>query len=384
MKVFCDECKRQINTKVKDFSLYSKILCSECTDKFDWDKEINYYIFSEKNFKPGDSHLFVISFCSNCHKPKIMRKDKIINGLDKYGYHLCDKCNRIRQANKNLEILNGENWHKIHSTEKCIEAYRKQALSNLQKINTEEGIKRRKDNGTFERAHKTRLKNGFYSNKFGIAYRFCEKCGKETLHNGMICKICHPEVLPGNPKTGEIFREKWKDKDYREHMLKILKERWETNPILGSPYIRDENGYITHINNISIKEWYSSIQNRFINFNEENFIFIPTGRTQKSNKRNSLLDDYLVKENITWFVYIKFDELGHPLVAGKSGSRLVNSSGCDVIFDRSQYGGPARQYLIENNIDWDKTQIAIYRCDTEKEAYKKEKEIQEKYNLFGS
>lgn len=40
--VFCDECKKQIDTRIKDFSFYSKILCSECTDKFDWNKRIDY------------------------------------------------------------------------------------------------------------------------------------------------------------------------------------------------------------------------------------------------------------------------------------------------------------------------------------------------------
>ena len=38
----------------------------------------------------------------------------------------------------------------------------------------------------------------------------------------------------------------------------------------------------------------------------------------------------------------------------------------------------------DNKITWNKTQIAICKCNTEQEALTLEKEIQIKYNLFGS
>lgn len=116
----------------------------------------------------------------------------------------------------------------------------------------------------------------------------------------------------------------------------------------------------------------------------DGFEFISTGRTQESNNTNSILNSILTSKNIKWFVYIKYDEYGTPLVVGKSGSKLVNISGCDVVFDKNPDGGPARQYLINRNIDWNKTQIAICKCNSEQEAFDKEKEIHDKYGLFYS
>lgn len=149
-------------------------------------------------------------------------------------------------------------------------------------------------------------------------------------------------------------------------------------------YTRNRRGYITHINNIPIQQWYNNIQFQEIKFNELSFFMIPTGRPQNSDQRNSLLDDYLVKNNINWFVYIKFDELGNPLVVGKTGSKFVNSSGCDVTFDKNINGEPARQYLIEKNLDWDKTQIMISKCNSEQESLELEYKIAVKYKLFYS
>lgn len=121
------------------------------------------------------------------------------------------------------------------------------------------------------------------------------------------------------------------------------------------------------------------------------FTIIPTFRDQNSTSwkgRREMFEDLLVKQNIKWFVYIKYAKnlfgKNFPLVVGKSGSKLVNNSGSDVSFSEDSNHGPARRYLKENNFEWNKTYIAIYPCETEREAYNKEKEIAIKYKLFES
>lgn len=121
------------------------------------------------------------------------------------------------------------------------------------------------------------------------------------------------------------------------------------------------------------------------------FIDIPTFRTQKSNSwtgaRNAF-ESYLIENNITWFIYIKYYidayAASRPLVVGKTGSRLVNKAGTDVSFSTDITDGPARIFLYENNLTWDKTKISIIKCDSEKEALKLEKEMLEKLSLFSS
>ena len=223
------------------------------------------------------------------------------------------------------------------------------------------------------RAHYWEIyKNNEVSNKdYLVAKEYCEK-------QIQIMKKC-------NDKASYFWQIYLNNETYNKDFT-IAKEYCEkqTKNLNKNIYVRDSKGYITHINDIPIQEFYDNIQHSKIKFNESDFFVIQTGRTQDSTKRNSLLDDYLVKNNIGWFVYIKFDELGNPLVVGKSGSKLVNCSGCDVSFDKNPDGGPARQYLIDKDLDWDKTQIFIYRCETEQEALSKEIEIGVKYNLFFS
>lgn len=121
------------------------------------------------------------------------------------------------------------------------------------------------------------------------------------------------------------------------------------------------------------------------------FTIIPTFRDQNSTSwegKREMFEDSLVKQNIKWFVYIKYakniSDKNFPLVVGKSGSKLVNNSGSDVSFSEDPNDGPSRKYLKDNNFEWNKTYIAVYPCETESEAYSKEKEIVMKYKLFES
>lgn len=121
------------------------------------------------------------------------------------------------------------------------------------------------------------------------------------------------------------------------------------------------------------------------------FEWIPTFRKQDSDNwegSRGAFEHHLMELNIEWFIYIKFyvgnDGEIKPLVVGKSGSILVNSSGSDVSFSVEVENGPARRFLHENGLQWCKTRIAIMKCKDEIDAYSKEKYWMRKLNLFGS
>lgn len=96
----------------------------------------------------------------------------------------------------------------------------------------------------------------------------------------------------------------------------------------------------------------------------------------------------LIEKEIYWFTYIKFyiNEKGCsiPLVVGKTGSLNVNTSCSDVSFSTDINHGPARKFLHDEQLDWDKTQILIIPCKSEKEAYQIENNIFNQFNLFYS
>ena len=96
----------------------------------------------------------------------------------------------------------------------------------------------------------------------------------------------------------------------------------------------------------------------------------------------------LVEKGVGHFVYIKFytDENGKikPLVAGLTGSLLVNNSGTDVNFSVDPTHGPARRYLLEHNLKWFEKFIYVIPVFSREEAERIEKEVIKEYKLFGS
>ena len=182
------------------------------------------------------------------------------------------------------------------------------------------------------------------------------------------------------------------------------------NKRFGEWYYKTENiltGEITKLNHCSFEErnnvlfyldrtsedympW-EDYKDKFSTYNihfklPEGFKMHSTFRTQDSNSwrgSREAFEQSLVEANISWFVYIKFDENNRPLVVGKSGSKLVNEQS-DVSFSTDINDGPARKFLNESNLDWCKTQIAICPCKTEQEAINLEKEIGQNYHLFFS
>ena len=204
------------------------------------------------------------------------------------------------------------------------------------------------------------------------------------------------EISRNNCKKMNEFLDK--NPEIRKENIQKLQE--------GSRKWREENGFSSFKENNNILYYYDrSIHNytpwndykkKFkidsININiSEKFKLYPTFRVQNSEDwsgASNAFEQSLVDEKIGWFIYIKFyisnNGVSIPLVCGKSGSLLVNSRGSDVSFSTNIDDGPARRFLVEENLQWDKTKVAILKCESENEAYKQEKYYLEKLNLFGS
>ncbi len=112
-------------------------------------------------------------------------------------------------------------------------------------------------------------------------------------------------------------------------------------------------------------------------------------RDDPENCGHMAFDQYLIDRGVKWFAYVKFyvdtDGAVKPLVAGKSGSFLVNDYGSDLSFSRSANDGPARRFLQDNDFDWFYEYVALYPHETEQDALQMESELKEKYGgLFSS
>lgn len=101
--------------------------------------------------------------------------------------------------------------------------------------------------------------------------------------------------------------------------------------------------------------------------------FRSTSSEDWSGGAQQAFEQHLVELGVEWFVYIKFyithDGKVLPLVAGKSGSMTVNSTGSDLNFSMDVSDGPARCFLVEEGLQWHKTSIAVLPCSDEQEAY---------------
>ena len=122
------------------------------------------------------------------------------------------------------------------------------------------------------------------------------------------------------------------------------------------------------------------------------FKTIPTFRKQENEDWSGTkvaFEQSLVDIGINWFIYIKFyidknNGTNIPLVIGKTGSMNVNDRDSDISFSINIKDGPARRFLYEENLEWNKEVIAVLPCKSEQDAYEKEKFYQSKLKLFGS
>ena len=266
--------------------------------------------------------------------------------------------------------------------------------------------------------------------------KFCIKCNPESsslkplsfIENNNCskheyCKMQFYDKTINKYICWECYKDKW-EKDQKLYIPKIAKcKQCEIPTVINKLFCSDKceeiykqdkfkqfkhnNKCEKHTNNnltYNVKCWEcwkDELKNLNINFynnflNEikelyQNMLLQTTFRTQESldwiGKKLAFEQD-LVDKGFKWIAYIKFyiDKDGNiiPLVCGKTGSFLVNNSVTDVIFSTDINHGPARKFLKDNSFEWDKTQILIIPCKTEKIALSIEEEIINRYNLFES
>ena len=247
------------------------------------------------------------------------------------------------------------------------------------------------------------LKNNRDSGLCGYHIEYCEKCETMTLHNGKWCSICYPDkcviktrIIKFNPNC-----DKHPDCEfiYLDENINNCNSDDNNNVNSNSTNIKficfecfKENFENNKIIPKDIEEFKNKIKQDY----PYHDVFIQsTYRTQESTDwsgSKQVFEKDLTDKKIGWFAYIKFYRKTNdktyvkPIVSGKSGSKEVNSQGSDVNFSENVEDGPARRLLSESNgkYVWDKTKILVIPCKSEEEAFRIEKEIQDKYGLFGS
>lgn len=132
--------------------------------------------------------------------------------------------------------------------------------------------------------------------------------------------------------------------------------------------------------NIEYNEFYEELK---ISYPQA--IILPTGLKQQGDSKQ-YFEKLLVENNIEWFTYIKFyekDDKLYPIQCCKSGSKLVNKSGSDLHLRIDNKDGAARRFLRENNYEFHWRHVIVIPAGSEEEAYEIEKEIQNRFGLFG-
>lgn len=224
--------------------------------------------------------------------------------------------------------------------------------------------------------------------------RYCLSCQEETFHLNGMCTRCHPSSGVGRHIASEKAKE----------MRSLAK-----NPLPSFMIKNDILHYFDHSQNqyVPWEDYKAKFSRKRTTKNMETFItslrsikglefadikLVPTFRDQDSdswvNKR-SAFEKSLVDEGIEWFAYIKFyinakENSIRPIVVGKTGSLIVNSSGTDVSFSIDSNDGPARLFLHETKQEWDKTQILIIKAKSERQALFFEWKIVKVFDLFKS
>ena len=348
-KIICGLCKLIVECKIcKEKFEYNWNNHSGSANKFIIEsiknnEDLNIYCSYSCSNKARHS----IGICPNCGKENV----NIYNGR-------CDYCT-------NKELNASINCH-IHGPQptsfagKCIICHNqtKDMRNQAQKI----GLK-------YGKLHISKLN---YTNK-----KFCEICNKITLHNGFdSCLVCNPRSggnIPSFKYSAINNCEKHKKCEIQYYSKKI------NEYICWECYKEEFNVDLSNDFLGEIKLYYSLafIQSTFRSQESDNW-----------NGSKEAFEQNLVEKSITWMAYVKCyiskNNKILPLVVGKTGSRLVNCSGTDVLFSMDVSHGPARKFLNETNVCWDKTKILVIPCETEEQALNTESKIIKTYSLFES
>ena len=389
----------------KDYKYKPEYICDICNEKY----------ISPAPIRPQYSHFckkhhffYICDYCGRKFEIKYLGDFIQSNKSERFCSHNCTLQFRNRSQNQRNTVIEmnkarvHNNLSKIQICNKCGKEFNSIFPMNI-------------CNGCItSETNKNNIKND----------QICNKCGK-IFHSTFIMKIgpcCNPNI--GGSFFNFITKNNvryYKNKPVEKIIKRLdlgeynVKDFPGWNKRFGEWYYKTENiltGEITKLNGSLFYEkneelWYYDKEiNNYIPWIEykekflisskntelpENFKIIPTFRIQDSNNwsgARTAFEQSLIDDNISWFIYIKFyidKNLNvKPLVCGKRGSLIVNSNGSDVSFDYDINGGPVRQFLIEENLEWDKTRIAILKCNSEKESYLAEQKYLKELNLFGS
>lgn len=416
-----------------------KVYCPICHKELIFDDKEGSYIFTchcydEKRFK------YLLAYCSKCKKFTARRGTRKINKCNRCAVILQHKvmleqdpegylerqANAVKKANEKMKAQGKGVWSKEQHIK--AEATKRRNGTDLgnknfrEKIgcngNPIEIIQKQKELGIG--IFRTNIRN---NHKPGN----CTKCGNYCKHRnafgiGMECgclaklgTIFQPNFitkdnvrfykgLPVEELSEKILSRELDISDYPGFNIRFGRVFYKTEDIItgeikllnNSNFVEEKNVlYFLDKSTNSYVSW-SDYKSRFKTKNidwklPEGFMLIPTFREQDSSSwegARGAFEQSLVDLNIRWFVYIKFyisaDNQVLPLVIGKSGSLLVNSSGSDLSFSTDTDDGPARCFLADEDLDWCKTQIAILKCDDEITAYEQECRLAADYNLFES
>ena len=190
----------------------------------------------------------------------------------------------------------------------------------------------------------------------------------------------------------ETLRERWKNPEEASKMLKNLTSYHKSFIYSNACEIHPEE--IRQVFRASAYSCWGctktsildSVPTSILNIHTDQ-IWIPTLRESLNTSKGQIaMEQYLVDQNISWFTYIKFysnnDQIV-PLVAGKTGSKLVNIAGTDIRF---RYDGvnPGRTFLRESKLVWHTDKVLIIPTENEIDAFKLEIDLAQKLDLFYS
>lgn len=388
----CKNCKQSFKSVSN-----TTILCNDCLEYKTCNECGN---LTEDLYPKKDNHIHLCNKCSNKYKRisrnicKLCNKEFFAESNRKFYCKNCLKhpvCNRCGKSLDNFISINDNSIY--YCSKKCSNQNKAEQLQKPGECIICKKFVQHRDalgQGIECGCLKNHLENKRNNNlKPGI----CVTCKNFSEFRDFLgrCKSCHDKWYDCNnhlPNVREAGDRNLKE-FHHNGCFNCFKE------IDGILYYFDSNedNQNNYIPWEDYKQKFLKISQERNNFIDEIknqyplFKIIPTFRSQDSvdwSGARTAFEQSLIDEKINWFVYIKFDELNRPLVVGKSGSLNVNCNGSDVSFSADVNDGPARKFLFEEGINWNKTKILILPIQNEKEAYKIEKEIQENYNLFGS
>ena len=382
---FCEDCKKKITYEIRQRNIKDGLhYCRNCAQKhkvFSKDAKANIADGAKKRTGPGlcanpncpnknkiMPYRSASGLCKDCQassSKKIVLKSKS-SGMCTNPY--CDRYNKYRDQNgrgRDIGYGDGEwiaDYNIVDKNSGKIIVYKGQKCG----CNCSQQFYIEHNNEDFMIKHS--LENLDKINEHHI--EFCDKCDKETVHNGYgTCLVC-------NPNTGSIKRLIEKDG---------ILLYWDSN--LGK-YVDwnqySENFKLEILNtNVDFLKKAKSIYSKAE--------MITTFREQDSDSwLNAKIpfEQSLLDKNITYFTYVKFylneNNIPLPIVSGSSASKIINIKGSDVNFSENIEDGPARRLIKSNNYQWDKTKILIIPFNNKNDSLLAEQLLKDRFNLFGS